>query len=70
MKWNQFEITQNLTIPNTDIILEKGDIVEYLPEAGSSVNFRCMECDKLFKSTNIYEPKCPRCGSYDIDVAY
>lgn len=34
-----------------------------------SVAMECMECGKTFKSANTSDPKCPKCGGYDIDIA-
>ena len=34
----------------------------------SSIKVECMECGKKF-SAHGFEPHCPKCGSYDIDIA-
>lgn len=36
--------------------------------AADSMKVECQECGKTFK-TSSPEPKCPKCGSYDIDLA-
>lgn len=37
-------------------------------QAADKMSVECMECGKKFK-TSSSEPKCPKCGSYDIDLA-
>ena len=34
---------------------------------GPPMHVQCMDCGKTFK-TRPWEPECPRCGSYDIDI--
>lgn len=34
----------------------------------NSLQLKCLECGKKFKSTNP-DPKCPECGGYDIDLS-
>jgi len=33
-----------------------------------SPDFECLECGKVFRSRSL-EPRCPKCGGYDIDIA-
>jgi len=37
-------------------------------DAADKMSVECLECGKTFK-TSSPEPKCPKCGSYDIDLA-
>ena len=32
-----------------------------------AMKVQCAECDRIFK-TRLWEPQCPSCGSYDIDI--
>ena len=40
-----------------------------LKEMATGAKVECMECGKRFTARSS-EPKCPRCGGYDIDMAY
>jgi hypothetical protein len=33
------------------------------------IEMECRDCGKKFKSNNTFEPKCPKCGSYDVGLA-
>jgi len=47
---------------------------EILDEAGKGTKLKCMECGKSFTKklpkSGASEVKCPKCGSYDVDLAY
>ncbi len=34
----------------------------------TKMDLECMECGRKFRSSSM-EPKCPKCGSYDIELA-
>jgi predicted Zn-ribbon and HTH transcriptional regulator len=48
------------------------DMKEYIRRASSKKDNRfeaqCMECGRKFRTAS-YFPKCPKCGSYDIEEA-
>ena len=59
--------------------MSKQDQIEYLKKlaqkkrarSGSSTALECMECGKKFRRKNPgINTKCPKCGGYDIDIAY
>ena len=37
-------------------------------EMATGLKVECMECGKIFTARS-HEPKCPRCGGYDVDIA-
>lgn len=37
-------------------------------EDSKSISMKCQECGKTFKSASL-DPKCPKCGGYDIDLS-
>lgn len=38
-----------------------------ISEDSKSLSLKCLECGKAFKSASL-DPKCPKCGGYDIDL--
>ena len=45
----------------------KVSLIEARKRYSTKLDLECMECGKKFKSSSL-DPKCPKCGSYDVDV--
>ena len=45
----------------------KVSLIEARKRYSTKLDLECMECGWKFKSSSL-DPKCPKCGSYDVDV--
>lgn len=61
-------IFEDVVVGDAEATARYRDVYESLDEA-KGTKLECMECGHKFRAKNLDDPKCPKCGSVDLEVA-